>query len=459
MAGNLKQKNLELDTFLDKNGKPVTYFSQGDRLSDKLYIDLSNRDEELNITTADQIRIDFLKPDGKRVFQYCLKEDAAKGIVSVILNSQTVAAAGEVFAEVTVMYPAGVRVVTRQFSFYVNEAIASDASVASMDFAPMLDKAIEAGDKLQGVDIDAIVNAGQLAASAQRPKITLDNGGASISITDTTKNILDEIKAKGQGMHTIYCAGGVQGQTPNNKSWRGVAFLNSPSYGLVWAKDFNSKFYTNYMDNGTWLGWVEHSDATLTQNTKVTLDDGDALVQAKLATDDILAMVNAKGKGFYTIYAGAGSANVPSGASLRGFANMQGATYGYIIAMDYRNKMWTNYRNGGEWLGWVNVNGDIKNGRQPLNLTTDATPGSADPSIYTRRGNTVTIRMDAMRKVGSSSAVVANLQPEALPTETYKVREVATDGTVVEVLVRTNGEIHFNTEGKRLLFAFTYVVD
>ncbi|MBJ7985812.1 BppU family phage baseplate upper protein [Bacillus cereus] len=104
------------------------------------------------------------------------------------------------------------------------------------------------------VELTTLIN----TKNVQVPRITDDTGGATISVSDSTKNILDEIKNKGKGMNTIYCSGVAQGTPPNNKSWRGISFLNSNAYGLVIAKDFQSKLYTNYLDNGTWLGWVEH---------------------------------------------------------------------------------------------------------------------------------------------------------------------------------------------------------
>ncbi|WP_367899813.1 BppU family phage baseplate upper protein [Bacillus pseudomycoides] len=104
-------------------------------------------------------------------------------------------------------------------------------------------------------DLIALINANNV----QVPKLTTDVGGALISISDATKNILDEIVARGLGINTIYCHGSVQGNTPNAKSWRGISFINSPTYGFIFAKDYQNKLWTNYIDDAKgWLGWVEH---------------------------------------------------------------------------------------------------------------------------------------------------------------------------------------------------------
>lgn len=115
------------------------------------------------------------------------------------------------------------------------------------------------------VELTNLIN----AKNVQVPKITLDTGAVTISVSDATKNILDEIVAKGLGMNTIYCHSSVQGNTPNGKSWRGISFINSPTYGFVIAKDYQNKLFTNYIDNGTWIGWVEHA-------TTAQVDAGDA---------------------------------------------------------------------------------------------------------------------------------------------------------------------------------------
>ena len=104
------------------------------------------------------------------------------------------------------------------------------------------------------VELTNLIN----AKNVQVPKITTDVGGALLSVSDATKNILDEIVSRGLGINTIYCHGSVQGNTPNAKSWRGISFINSPTFGFVIAKDYQNKFFTNYIDNGTWLGWEEH---------------------------------------------------------------------------------------------------------------------------------------------------------------------------------------------------------
>lgn len=516
MADIFKLKNIELDTFLDKNNRPVTYFSQGDRLSDKLYIDLSNRDEEIDITTAEQVRIDFLKPDGKRAFQYCLKENATKGIVSVVLNSQTVAAVGEVYAEVTVMYPNGVRVVTRKFSFQVNEAIASDASVASMDFAPMLDKAIEAGDKLQGVDIDAIINAGQLAAGAL-PK----TGG-----TMTGSVRLDKSPASGTGWRSI--------------SWDLDAAeairmgLNGSNYFVMWDP-VNNVIPVEYRPNTKEVRLGSSGTVNILGDTNVykktelysgwVTPTGNA---AQLPTGTDIDTVTTSG-----IYGGTGFVNSPDGGT--DLAYIEVWTYGNYALQRFVSMSGSNRRSfirrksGSSWGGWqreINEDGGVmtgdieikkntpglsftvpdgsksckilynagntsdygfqlmsptgkaylrttgesaareiatkeKDGRVTLTPTADGeNPTTNTPPTAIRRGNTVNVTGSLRRKAGSTGTTVVTLSTDYVPIVTQKFHALATDGTNVLVTINSGtGNIDFSVAGKEVFLQCTYVVD
>ncbi len=100
--------------------------------------------------------------------------------------------------------------------------------------------------------------------NVQVPKITLDNGGATIAVSAKTDNILDKIVAAGAGVNTIYCADVVEnGNIPSKSSWRGISFFNSATFGFVMAKDYKGSFFTNYYNgSGGWRGWVEHADAS-----------------------------------------------------------------------------------------------------------------------------------------------------------------------------------------------------
>ncbi|MFY0147820.1 pyocin knob domain-containing protein [Bacillus cytotoxicus] len=200
--------------------------------------------------------------------------------------------------------------------------------------------------------INAVTN------KAQMQKITTDAGGVTISVSDTSKNILDEIIAKGLGMNTIYCKGGVQGNTPKDISWRGISHINSDGYGYVIAKDYHNNLWTNYFDHGKWLGWVQHAsidDVNKVQTKKITNDNGSQTISVVDSSQNILNEILAKGAGLNTIYCNGGvQGQTPANVSWRGISFLNQSDIGFVLAKDYKGNFWTNYINGKHgWLGWT----------------------------------------------------------------------------------------------------------
>ncbi|PFM49568.1 hypothetical protein COJ45_06905 [Bacillus cereus] len=100
-------------------------------------------------------------------------------------------------------------------------------------------------------------------------------------------------------------------------------------------------------------------------------------------------------------------------------------------------------------------------GRANLTLTADAidnSNGSYIP-VAIRRGNTVTLRMDVTRKVGSTGTVVTSLPSSMKPTDSLAGYATASDGTSVSYLVKWDGSVEIHSENKKVRLLVTYVVD
>ncbi|AXF39892.1 hypothetical protein BMBphi_gp044 [Bacillus phage vB_BthS_BMBphi] len=107
-----------------------------------------------------------------------------------------------------------------------------------------------------------------------------------------------------------------------------------------------------------------------------------------------------------------------------------------------------------------------KDGQVNLTLTADASAvDTTSPSIAIRRGNTVTVRCNLFRKVGSSSNLMSVLPSEMRPISTVFVNALAHDGTVCRVTIGVDGNLFIgangntSTEGKQLAENITYVVN
>ncbi|MGH1311304.1 hypothetical protein ACQVWM_29685, partial [Bacillus pretiosus] len=210
------------------------------------------------------------------------------------------------------------------------------------------------------------------------------------------------------------------------------------------------------------------SETNLVKKSEVFTDiaqpNGDAIIQAKDASNDILQMALDAGRGFRTIYAAGSAKNVPSNAGLRGFVNLHGARYGYIIATDFRNKIWTNYINGGEWQGWVNVNGNDKDTDwTPLTLLNGVKQQSSQPaSAIKRSGNVVNI-VCAITDF-KDKQVIANVPAIFRPDREMLFTCDYFQGLVLKpgyVIVKPNGDIYLEgIEAAVSLyrFALTYIV-
>ncbi len=93
-----------------------------------------------------------------------------------------------------------------------------------------------------------------IKASAQMTKITTNDGGVKLSVSDKTKDFLAELLALGKGLHTFYAVSGAK-NNPSTQSIRGIAHITSEGYAWVLAFDLNKNMYVNYQDNGSWKGW------------------------------------------------------------------------------------------------------------------------------------------------------------------------------------------------------------
>ncbi len=158
----------------------------------------------------------FKKPDGTRVFQNdCQPINAMKGKYQIVLKTQTLTSVGNVIAQIHIEEEDRI-IDTQKFFFVVNDSLASDEAVESTNEFTIIQKAIEAGKKLEGVDINGTIAAGELAKGAL-PK----TGGTM------TGNIrIDKSPASGAGWRSI------SWDLENSEAIR--MGLNGSNYFVLW---------------------------------------------------------------------------------------------------------------------------------------------------------------------------------------------------------------------------------
>nr|WP_252686132.1 terminase [Bacillus vallismortis] len=215
-------------------------------------------------------------------------------------------------------------------------------------------------------------------------KVTADNGQAKIYLSETDD--FHEIVPKYTGMvHFASMSKTVNGP---GTSVRGIWTINATgNYGQVIAFDNANKTYRKTISGGNWSDWVElettagaearvsnhakDSSAHITvaernkwnagQLSKITNDAGGVFVWIG-DSDDFLSKIVKSGERFATFYSTGKPTNAPSTLSTRGFFHFTATdsngngTFGYVVAIDYRNNMFTNYLDANlGWQGWNKV--------------------------------------------------------------------------------------------------------
>ncbi|BCD21077.1 SGNH/GDSL hydrolase family protein [Bacillus cereus] len=161
-----KTYEINIDLVNDSPTNSTIHFSTNDRNAAKLLLTITNKGAELDLSLAKSVRISFKKPDGTRVFQNdCLPINVLKGKYQIVLNTQTLAAEGYVYAQVHIEEE-DKTIDTQKFFFVVNESLASDEAFESTNEYGVAQKIMEAGDKLVGVNIDALIASKETAESA-----------------------------------------------------------------------------------------------------------------------------------------------------------------------------------------------------------------------------------------------------------------------------------------------------
>ncbi|MCQ6341627.1 phage baseplate upper protein [Bacillus cereus] len=153
-----KTHEVNVDLVSDASTTPTIRFSQNDRNSAKLLLTITNKGVELDLSQAKAVRISFEKSDGTRVFQNdCQPINVLKGKYQILLKTQTLSSVGNVIAQIHIEEEDRM-IDTQKFLFVVNESLASDGAVESANEFTIIQKAIEAGKTLEGVDLTTITD-------------------------------------------------------------------------------------------------------------------------------------------------------------------------------------------------------------------------------------------------------------------------------------------------------------
>lgn len=508
LAELLKVREITIDTMQHKDFATkeeelkVMRFYQNDLNSAKLLINVTHDKVVTDFSSATSVQIAFLKPDCKRVFQDVQNVNQMQGKYYVVLSTQTLIAYGNVIAQLRFTFPNNKVIETCKFAFTVDESIMSDDAMKSTNEFPVIQKAIEAGKKFEGVDIDGIITAGA-KADAALPKTGGTMTGNLTFQSDTEANIPFRTKTTNQEYVKFYA----------NPTRSRLGVYSTKNSKNVWDYDgdtdsFNVNTNTNLLkksgdtmtgylniqipgagDNGlvfkTTSGadihrWIGTNSGAVAWQDK--LNNTDVFnYSSGLKTWTMLNNITFNVNGNTNLMKKTGDTatghmifrhniNQETADGLKGVnmvVNSSVNKWSVAPKMD-GNPVWANE------FAMNLTNGEItvtslktkKDGRADLTLTADATTFDAGYSpIADRRGNTVTLRMAIQRVAGSSSRIVTTLPTDMRPIATIVLAVSSTDGTMGKVTITTTGEIWIESLtatsilGKNLYISTSYVVN
>ncbi|MGH0449045.1 BppU family phage baseplate upper protein, partial [Bacillus mycoides] len=161
-----KTYEVTVDTMRDSSVSQVMRYSQNDLKSAKILITVNHNGNEEDFSEATAVRASFEKGDKKIVYQDCQAINALKGKYQVLLTTQTLTSVGIVTANVHIYFPNGKKIETGSFTFEVVESKMSDEVIKSTDAFPAIHKAIEAGEQLKDINIQALIASKETAEAA-----------------------------------------------------------------------------------------------------------------------------------------------------------------------------------------------------------------------------------------------------------------------------------------------------
>ncbi|PFS55876.1 hypothetical protein COK64_23025 [Bacillus thuringiensis] len=426
----------------------VMRFYQNDLNSAKLLINVTHDKVVTDFSTATKVQIAFLKPDGKRVFQDVQNVNQMQGKYYVVLSTQTLIAYGNVVAQLRLTFPNNKVIETCKFVFAVDESIMSDTALESTNEFPVIQKAIEVGEKFKDVDFAPIIKAGELAAGAL-PKA----GGTMTGALEIMNELrfggatnVQQMLFKGDGTttKTVWLA----------KAQEGIVIVTETAPGTG-TRDWANAVYVGGSQNNVVKKAGDTMTGTLTMSG----------VTAQIRVDDKGPSIRIDQPNDTTTTSARGLALHENNVMMGGFGRIRNGTTVDQMYMGWGANPWSeNTSLTVSDTKFLYKNKPVamrdKDGRVTLTLTSDAVNFSANrPLIADRRGNTVTVRGAVGLNSTAVGNVISTLPTDVRPTTDIPMTMLATDGTFLAGDIMQDGRINFWTKGKNVYLSFTYVVD
>lgn len=184
------------------------------------------------------------------------------------------------------------------------------------------------------------------AGVTQNNRVTEDNGRSYYNLTDNKSDILASVASE-SGFKTGYAHFTVLNGLSNNRSFRFTSYYY-PTNGYIHAVDTAGQSHIRVCNGGVWDEWKSLADTSVTQNFKITNDDGSSI---SVSGYDLLDVKDVKNYDGYVT----GATNSPTGVSAGYFKRKYRDGYIEITFAPHSSKeVYRNSRNGAtkNWVGW-----------------------------------------------------------------------------------------------------------
>ena len=182
--------------------------------------------------------------------------------------------------------------------------------------------------------------------ATQNNKVTEDNGQFYYNLSDNEADILESVISE-SGFKTGYAHFTVLNGLGNNRSFRFTSYYY-PTNGYIHAIDTAGQSHIRVCNGGVWGAWKSIADTSVTQNFKITNDDGSSIT---LSGFDLLNVEDVKNYDGYVT----NPKNAPSSSGSGYFKRKYREGYIEITFAPHSTKdIYRNSYNGGtkKWVGW-----------------------------------------------------------------------------------------------------------
>ncbi|MEH7697553.1 phage baseplate upper protein [Bacillus pumilus] len=300
---------------------------------------------------------------GSRFIRTITLVNKPEGLAEYVLSADEIRHYGAVKAELILYYTNGQALSIHKFGFSIEQ------SLIDQDIVPVAEYYIDDFETLRGQinDLydDVVATVAEIEAKFEdldnvetkvgaQEKVDAHAGNKDVHVSAQKKTEWDakETTAGSQAKVTAHANDAIKHVTNEERSEWNSKETTSGAQQKVDLHESKTSLHVSESDRTKWNG---------SQSIKITADNGNTLVNVSNG-EDVLEKITSVGVRFGTFYAAGGAINSPVSISNRGqfhFTSLDSegkGTFGWAMTFDYRNNLYTNYRDGNlGWQGWRKV--------------------------------------------------------------------------------------------------------